>query len=230
MNLLLVDDERQMHHLLEYILKQEGYHCTSAFSGEEALELVQKLPIDFILLDIMMEGIDGLETCRRIRQFSNVPIILLTAVALEENDKVKGLRAGADDYITKPFHREELVARIEAVYRRSEGQTSSSAQKKTLYQLGSLKLDAVAVRVEVHGVPITLTKKEYGMLLLFMKHPSRVFSREELLELIWGEEQYEVTSRTVDTHIKTLRMKLKEAGDMIKTVWGHGYRLEDQNE
>lgn len=223
--ILIVDDERDMRHLLEMVLQRAGFQTMTAKDGLAALAQLHNDTVDLLLLDIMMPGMDGFELCEKIRQTSSVPIIFLSAKGTNE-DKVKGLMMGADDYIVKPFTASEVVARIVAVLRRSEAHDGGYSQQKLTY--GVIQMDEVARKVFVKDHQVNLTLKEYEMLQLFMKNPNIVYSREQLLERIWDID-YAGGTRTVDTHIKTLRLKLNkqsaEACDYIQTVWGIGYRF-----
>jgi len=226
MQILVVDDEQEMRQLIEVMLSNTSFKTTSISDGETALDVLQKEPIDLVLLDVMMPKIDGFEVCKRIRQFSSVPIIFLTAMDANE-DKVKGLNLGADDYIVKPFTGSELIARMQAVLRRT-GSIVFEVEQKLLIR-GDIRIDEVSRKVYVDNEYVGLTLKEYELLYLFMQNPDTVYSRETLLEKIWGYE-YCGGTRTVDTHIKTLRIKLgkfsRKASDAIQTVWGIGYRFD----
>lgn len=223
---LIVDDEQDMRNLIEVMLVKSNFQTITAANGAEAYAILHKQSINLILLDVMMPGEDGFQVCKRIRETSSVPIIFLTARDANE-DKVKGLTIGGDDYIIKPFTVSELVARINAVLRRT-GAISLEVEQKFLVR-GIIKLDEVSRRVLVKDVYVPLTLKEFEMLHLFMQNPDNVYSREQLLERVWDID-YAGGTRTVDTHIKTLRLKLgkhaKEASDYIQTVWGIGYRFE----
>ncbi|WP_074432964.1 response regulator transcription factor [Bacillus ndiopicus] len=222
---LIVDDEQDMRNLLEVVLRKEKIQTVTAANGYEAYEQLNKHSIDLILLDVMMPEVDGFTVCKTIRQTSNVPIIFLTAKDANE-DKVNGLTIGGDDYIVKPFTANEVVARIFAVLRRTETMDLQAVQKLLVH--GVIKIDEVSRKVLVQDVPVPLTLKEYEILYLFMQNPNIVYSREQLLERIWNMD-YAGGTRTVDTHIKTLRLKLgkqlKEASEYIQTVWGIGYRF-----
>lgn len=223
---LIVDDELDMCKLIEVMLTKSGFRTLTAANGQEAYALLEKERVDIILLDVMMPEEDGFQVCKNIRLKSDVPIIFLTARDAND-DKVKGLTIGGDDYIIKPFTASELVARINAVLRRT-GRLVYDAEQKLLTR-GCIKLDEISRKVTVNDVHIPLTLKEYELLHLFMQNPDNVYSREQLLERIWDMD-YSGGTRTVDTHIKTLRLKLgkqsKEASDYIQTVWGIGYRFE----
>lgn len=223
---LIIDDELDMRKLIELMLTNSGLHILSAADGQEAYAILENEQVDLILLDVMMPKEDGFQVCRNIRLTSDIPIIFLTARDANE-DKVKGLTIGGDDYIIKPFTASELVARIHAVLRRA-GRMVYEVEQKLLTR-GCIKLDEISRKVTVNGVDVPLTLKEYELLYLFMQNPANVYSREQLLERVWNME-YSGGTRTVDTHIKTLRLKLgrqsKEASDYIQTVWGIGYRFE----
>ncbi|CEA02996.1 transcriptional regulator [Lysinibacillus sp. BF-4] len=220
---LIVDDERDMRHLIEMMLKNSHFETITASSGEEAYYALRHNTVDLILLDVMMPNENGFEVCTRIRETSKVPIIFLTARDASE-DKVRGLTIGADDYIVKPFTIDELVARINAVLRRT-GATELEIQQKYI-AIDPIKLDEVARKVYVEDKVVPLTLKEFELLYLFMLNPGTAYSREQLLERIWDID-YAGGTRTVDTHIKTLRLKLgKQASEYVQTVWGVGYRFE----
>lgn len=224
MQILVVDDEASIRELLAFNLKKNGYHVETAADGRDALAKAQKA--DLVLLDIMLPEIDGFEVCRRLKsspQTSGIPIIMLTAKA-EEIDRVLGLEMGADDYVVKPFSMRELIARVKAVLRRShkDGKT-----KEDVLTIGPLRIDFSSYQVWLHDEPVALTPKEYELLKLLVTNPGRAFSRDELLERIWGYEYYGDT-RTVDVHIRHLRAKLAaapEVSDAIETIRGVGYRF-----
>ena len=219
---LIVDDEQDMRHLIEMMLQNSEFVTFTAANGTEAYEYLMREKIDLVLLDVMMPHEDGFAICQSIRAMSDIPIIFLTARDANE-DKVKGLTLGGDDYIVKPFTINELVARIQAVLRRSGMNILDVQQKHVIF--GPIKLDEVARKVSVNENVIPLTLKEFDLLHLFMKNPGNAYSREQLLERIWNID-YVGGTRTVDTHIKTLRLKLgKETAKHIQTVWGVGYRL-----
>ncbi|UOQ44247.1 response regulator transcription factor [Halobacillus salinarum] len=220
MNILVVDDEENMVQLISSYLKAHHYHVYSAGDGIEAIDLLRERAIDLILLDIMMPNMDGLTACRQIRDFSNIPIIMLTAKS-NEDDRVTGLKMGADDYIIKPFSPRELMARVEAALRRTQGYNKGS---EGVFQRDGLTVDLNGHVVQVNGSTINLTRKEFLLLSFLVQHRGQVFTREQILDHIWGLESLG-TTRTVDTHIKTLRLKLKTAGDYIQTVWGVGYKF-----
>lgn len=223
MTILIADDNVEIIDILTPYLKREGYDVVSALNGEEALNEFKISNPSLILLDVMMPIIDGMEVCRIIRRESDVPIIMLTARG-EYNDKILGLELGADDYIVKPFSPGEVIARIKAIFRRIANAESSS-NSLTLH---NLEINIETYTVKINHIPITLTKKEIELLYLLASNPGRVFTRDVLLDKIWGYE-YFGNSRTVDTHIKRLRSKLNIKDDFlwdIKTLWGLGYKFE----
>lgn len=220
--ILIVDDEQQMRHLIKLSLQREGYMCIEASNGEEALdELAHMLP-SLILIDVMMPIMDGFTLAERIRSVHpSIPIIFLTARG-DEFDRIHGLKIGGDDYIVKPFSSGELIARIEAVLRR----TTALPRSVEVYQrFGNVKINKLGRTVYVNDEATPLTLKEYELLVYLCNHIGRAFTREQLLRQIWGLD-YLGSERTVDTHIKTLRLKLKAEGDLIQTVWGIGYKAE----
>ncbi|WP_075807181.1 response regulator transcription factor [Lysinibacillus sp. FJAT-14222] len=220
---LIVDDEQDMRNLIEMMLNNSKIETFTASSGTEAYDIIVREKIDLVLLDVMMPHEDGFVVCQSIRVMSNIPIIFLTARDANE-DKVKGLTLGGDDYIVKPFTNDELVARIHAVLRRSGTNIEDLQQKYVV--IGPIKIDEISRKVSVDGKSIPLTLKEFELLHLFMNNPGNAYTREQLLERIWDID-YVGGTRTVDTHIKTLRIKLgKEAAGHIQTVWGVGYRFD----
>lgn len=229
MQILVVDDEASIRELLSFNLKKNGYSVETAADGREALEKAPQA--DLVLLDLMLPEVDGLEVCRRLKadpQTSGIPIIMLTAKA-EEIDRVLGLELGADDYVVKPFSMRELLARVKAVLRRSAAASSAGREeaREESLTIGGLRLDFSSYQAWLHDKPIALTPKEYELLKLLVTNPGRAFSRDELLERIWGYEYYGDT-RTVDVHIRHLRAKLKgdpTVSDAIETVRGVGYRF-----
>ena len=227
--ILIVDDDEHISELISLYLTKEFYDTKIVYDGEEALRQFRLFSPNLILLDLMLPGIDGYQVCREIRQQSNVPIIMLSAKG-EVFDKVLGLELGADDYIIKPFDSKELVARVKAVLRRSasvqKGSRENKAREESL-TIGGLRLDFSSYQAWLHDKPIALTPKEYELLKLLVTNPGRAFSRDELLERIWGYEYYGDT-RTVDVHIRHLRAKLKDdptVSDAIETVRSVGYRF-----
>jgi DNA-binding response OmpR family regulator len=220
--ILLVDDEKRMLDLINLYLSPKGYHCVKCESGLSAIQYLENNKADLVLLDIMMPELDGWETCKRIREFSNVPIIMVTARD-QTLDIVKGLNIGADDYITKPFDEAELHARIEAVLRRTVG-------KRSKIEFQGLVWDEDEHKVHYQNEPIFLTPKEFAVLGLFLKNPSRVFSREQIIMSLWGYNA-NTEERTIDSHVKNIREKLRQVGfpidRFLQTVWGVGYKWEE---
>jgi len=220
----IIEDDEDINELLAYNLKKEGFNVKSFLHGKDALNSLEKEKPDIILLDIMLPDVDGFDICKNIRsnpKLNQIPIIMLTAKDTEI-DKVVGLELGADDYITKPFSFRELIARIKAVLRRYKTSDSLPYQKET-----QIYLDKDSFSIVVKGNKIPLTKKEFKLLNLLMSNPQRVFEREQLLEKVWEENQYDIYDRTIDVHIRKLREKLGEFGDKIKTVRGVGYKWEE---
>ncbi len=222
--ILVADDEQKIRKLVGDFLKKSGYDVIEAEDGDEAYNLFQinKNDISLIILDIMMPGLNGWEVCRKIRETSNVPVIMLTARS-EEFDILTGYENGADDYVTKPFSPGVLVKRVEALLRRA-GNSASFRDEKSV---SSLVLNDDAHEVRLEGVEIDLTLKEYKILKKFLESPGRVFSREQLLDSIWGFD-FAGDVRTVDSHVARLRTKLGEWGNKhLKTVYGIGYKIEE---
>jgi len=225
--ILVVDDEEPIQELLRFNLEKEGYVVCGATDGQEALKHVDSDHPDLIVLDLMLPGMDGLEVCRRLRsnpKFQHIPIIMLTAKG-EEIDTVLGLELGADDYMTKPFSPRELLARIKARLRRPNSLDETETQ---MIIRGELRVDVTGFRVHVRGVETELTPKEFELLRVLVAHPGRVYSREELLERIWGYE-YDGDTRTVDVHVRHLRLKIEKDPsnpDYIETLRGIGYRFK----
>ncbi len=222
--ILFVEDDAALVELLSYTFRREGFDVDATADGEEALTRAQEHTPDLIILDWMIEGISGLETCRRLRrlpQAANVPIIMLTARG-EEADRIRGLETGADDYVTKPFSPRELVARVGAVLRRVR---PALAGEHMAY--GDLEMDLVGHKVRRDGEAVALGPTEFRLLKHFLEHPGRVFSRERLLDSVWGHDT-EIELRTVDVHIRRLRKALNDGGrsDIIRTVRSAGYALD----
>ncbi len=220
---LIVDDDRAVGEVLSRYLKKEGFETVLAYDGEEALQALAKFHPQLVLLDLMLPKKDGWTVCREMRRVSSVPIIMLTARG-EEFDRVLGLELGADDYIAKPFSPREVVARVKAVLRRTH-MHEESHEKSLHYPF--LFMDYEARVAKVKERELNLTPKEFDLLWFLAKNPTRAYTREQLLELIWGYD-FAGDTRTVDTHIKRLREKLEEKGapPCIKTVWGYGYKFE----
>jgi DNA-binding response OmpR family regulator len=226
--ILLVDDEQPVQKLLTYPLEKEGYEVVQAFDGQQALQAFEQHQFDLVVLDIMLPQMDGLEVCQRIRAKSRVPIIMLTAKA-EEIDKVIGLEIGADDYITKPFSMREFRSRVRAALRRAEMVPAADADEEPL-ERGDLRLDFAKRRTELSGEPVELTYVEFEILAVLARSPGRVFSRELLLERVWGDSSYR-DPRTIDVHIRHLREKIEpdpKNPEYLLTVRGVGYRFKDQ--
>ena len=219
--ILVVDDEKDIVSALEIYLKAEGYRVLSACNGKEALAAAAREDVHLILMDIMMPVMDGLSAMAQLRQTSNVPVILLTAKG-EDTDKVLGLNVGADDYITKPFNPVELLARVRAVLRRTE-----KKPQEQQWQVGPLQVYPLRRQVQVNGREVMLTYKEFEILSLLLQEQGRVLTRDTLMDRVWGLEA-ERENRTLDVHIRTLRQKLGEAGGLIETVRGVGYKLGGQ--
>ncbi len=227
--ILVVDDEQVLVKGIKFNLEHEGYQVEVGYDGEQAVELAREGRFDLILLDVMMPKIDGLQACMRIREFSNVPVIMLTAKG-EDTDKIMGFECGADDYITKPFNILELKARVRALLRRS-GAAEQKAGGGTL-TAGHIRLDTGERAAWRDGTPVELTAKEFDLMELLMRNPGRVYSRENLLNVVWGYE-YIGDYRTVDVHVRRLREKLEldpANPEYIRTKWGVGYYLSGRKE
>ena len=225
MKILVVDDEKVLVKGIKFNLENEGYEVTVGYDGEQAVELARSGGFDLIILDLMMPKIDGLQACMKIREFSNVPIIMLTARS-EDADKIIGFECGADDYVTKPFNILELKARIRAMLRRA-GSAEREREKESCLRMGHIALDTVRRTASRDGVSVDLTAKEFDLMELLLRSPGRVFSRESLLDLVWGYE-YQGDYRTVDVHVRRLREKLEldpAKPRYILTKWGVGYYL-----
>ena len=223
--ILVVDDERVMVKGIKFNLENEGYQVDTGSDGEEAVDKARTGQFDLIILDLMMPKIDGLQACMKIREFSNVPVIMLTAKS-EDTDKIIGFECGADDYITKPFNILELKARIRALLRRAGAAAQQQREADRLTQ-GAITLDLSERAAWRDGEPVELTAKEFDLMALLMQNPGRVYSRENLLNLVWGYE-YIGEFRTVDVHIRRLREKLEPDPanpEHILTKWGVGYYL-----
>ncbi|RJG22474.1 response regulator transcription factor [Paenibacillus thiaminolyticus] len=222
---LVVDDEWNMRNLLRIYLMKEGFEVREASSGYEALSMMKQHSFDLLILDVMMPGMDGWQVCKAVRETETMPILMLTARS-ETKDKVHGLGLGADDYVTKPFEPEELLARVFSLLRRSMINQAHKLQESTI-NFHNLKINEEAREVHIHEESVDFTPKEFDLLLYLGKHSQRTFSREELVERLWGYE-YTGDARVVDTHIKNIREKFQRAGlgyDPIQTVWGVGYKF-----
>lgn len=221
--ILLVDDEDRIRDMIKEYTSLEGYDIDEASDGIEALELFKQHKYSLIILDVMMPKVDGWSVCREIRKTSHVPIIMLTARG-EEYDKLFGFELGVDDYIIKPFSPKELLARMKAIIRRSSC-TDMEAKKENTAAFEGLVIEFDSRNTYVDGNIVTLTPKEYSLLAFFANNPNRVYSREQLLNEVWGYD-FIGDDRTVDTHIKMLRESIKEYRKFIVTVWGTGYKFE----
>ncbi len=222
---LVVDDEKTLVKALSFNLEKEGFRVEQAYDGEEALNKVFDLKPDIVVLDLMLPEVDGFDVCRQIRKKLEVPIIMLTARS-EDIDKVLGLELGADDYLTKPFNSRELVARIKAILRRSAARREEA---KKLINVGSLQVDLLQHRARIGEQEINLTSKEFALLSFLATNAGNVYSREQLLEEVWGYDYYGDV-RTVDVHIRHLREKIERDPanpEMLITVWGTGYKIRE---
>ena len=221
---LVVDDDETVRDVVRRYLERDGHEVIVAGDGESALQLVAAQVPDLIVLDLMLPGIDGLEVCRRLRQRHSVPIVMLTALG-EEEDRVVGLQLGADDYVTKPFSPRELALRVGSVLRRAKGVSAGPAMGELAD--GSLRLDTAARRATLNGAPLSLTTREFDLLVFFMVNPGQAFSRPQLLERVWGWDFGDQS--TVTVHVRRLREKIEEDPanpKRIVTVWGVGYRFD----
>lgn len=220
---LVVDDEKLIVKGIRFSLEQDDMEVDCAYDGEEALEMARQNQYDMILLDVMLPKMTGFEVCQQIREFSNVPIVMLTAKG-DDMDKILGLEYGADDYITKPFNILEVKARIKAIIRRTTRKSGDKESQKVV-ERGGMRLDCDGRRVYIEDKEINLTAKEFEVLELLMKNPGKVYSRESLLKLVWGND-YPGDVRTVDVHIRRLREKIENVpGEpvYVRTKWGVGY-------
>jgi DNA-binding response OmpR family regulator len=221
--ILIVEDEHDLNNLLRSQLEAEGHEVVQAFDGPTALRAVEARPPDLIILDWMLPGKDGLTVCRQVRQTHLMPIMMLTARG-EEVDRVLGLEVGADDYLTKPFGMREALARVRALLRRVAYDAQSAGPDSTVLTMGDLRLNTTDHTVTIGDTLLDLTPREFDVLALLLAHPGRAFSRDYLVERIWGL-QSDGDDRLIDSHIMRLRKKLGDLGDRIVTVWGVGYRL-----
>ena len=227
---LIVDDEKDIVSALKIYLRPEGYDLLEAYTGLEALEIVKNRPVDLVLMDIMMPGMDGIQATSLLREISNIPVILLTAKS-EDTDKIMGLNIGADDYITKPFNPAEVVARVRSQLRRYMHLGGQPVTPGKLV-IGGIVLDDAAKSVTVDDVPISLTPMEFGILKLLMEQPGQVFSSEEIYRRVWKDTPLG-SEGTVAVHIRHLREKIEinpSEPRYIKVVWGQGYKVEADNE
>lgn len=222
--ILVVDDEKLIVKGIKFSLEQDGMEVTAAYDGEEALQNIKEKKFDLVVLDVMLPKMDGLEVCQQVREFSQIPIIMVTAKG-EDMDKIMGLEYGADDYITKPFNILELKARIKAILRRSVKKTSAEAAERKGLKVRDLELTFDSRRVFIGDREVNLTAKEFDLLELLMENPGKVYSREKLLDTIWGYD-YPGDVRTVDVHVRRLREKIEanpSEPKYIFTKWGVGY-------
>jgi two-component system alkaline phosphatase synthesis response regulator PhoP len=230
LKILIVDDEKDIVDLVAYNLEKEGYETLKALDGEKALQIVRTKTPDLVILDLMLPGIQGLEVCKRIRKVTEtaaIPIIMLTAKG-EEIDKVLGLEVGADDYITKPFSVKELLARVKAVLRRSEARRA--ADQGEVFEFRGLRIDFKSYEVTVDGRKISLSPTEFRLLKFLSRNPGRVYSREQILDRVWGDDAF-VEPRTVDVHVRRLRARIEKdvnSPNYIVTVRGAGYKFVDR--
>lgn len=221
LKVLVVDDESRMRKLVKDFLLRQNYEVLEAENGEEAVDTFFSVKdIALIILDVMMPKMDGWQVCREIRQYSKVPIIMLTAKS-DERDELMGFELGVDEYISKPFSPKILVARVEAILRRT------SATENDVTEVGGIVLDKAAHEIRIDGVPLELSVKEFELLTYFMLNKGVALSREKILNNVWNYD-YFGDARTIDTHVKKLRSKMGEKGDYIKTIWGMGYKFETE--
>lgn len=221
LKILVVDDEARMRKLVRDFLVKSNFEVVEAGDGSEALDLFFKQKdIALIILDVMMPKLDGWGVCREVRQYSQVPIIMLTAKA-EERDELQGFQLGVDEYISKPFSPKILVARVEAILRR----TNQLGAKEEILEAGGIRIDKAAHSVTIDGRSVDLSYKEFELLTYFLENKGIALSREKILNSVWNYD-YFGDARTIDTHVKKLRSKMGEKGDYIKTIWGMGYKFE----
>lgn len=230
--ILIADDSREIRDVVRIMLESEGYQVVEAASGEEALSLARSTgaPVDLYILDVMMPGLDGFETCRSLRQFTHAPVLFLTAKS-QDSDKADGFSSGGDDYLVKPFSSTELVARVQAILRRYFVYQGKDAQRS---DGEDLRLDNVEIRPRTNevlrdGMPVYLTDIEYRILLVMAQNRKRIFTAQELYEIVWNEPYLYTSNNTVMVHIRNLRKKLEQDPQnprLIKNIWGKGYRIE----
>ena len=216
---LVVDDEKLIVKGIRFSLEQDGYEVDCAYDGDEAIERAKEREYDVVLLDVMLPGHDGFEVCQTIREFSEMPIIMLTARS-EERDELQGFDLGVDEYISKPFSPKILVARVEAILRRTQGNGNTDE-----ISAGGIVVDKAAHTVMSDGSPVDLSFKEFELLTYFIENQGIALSREKILNSVWNYD-YFGDARTIDTHVKKLRSKMGDKGEYIKTVWGMGYKFE----
>lgn len=227
MKALVVDDEKLIVKGLKFSLEQEGYEVDCAYDGQEAVDKCKEKEYDIALLDLMLPILSGYEVCQQVREFSDMPIIMLTAKG-DDMDKILGLEYGADDYITKPFNILEVKARIKAIIRRNKKRSVSVPQEPKVIISGKMKLDIEAKRLYIEDIEIKLTVKEFDILKLLAENPGKIYSREQLLTIIWGSK-YPGDARTVDVNVRRLREKIEEnpaKPEYVHTKWGMGYYFQ----
>lgn len=228
-NILVCDDDKEIVEAIEIYLSQDGYQIFKAYDGEQAIEMMKKEDIHLLIMDIMMPKLDGIRATLKIREYSSIPIIILSAKS-EDTDKILGLNIGADDYITKPFNPLELVARVKSNLRRYTSLGSISADNKAIYQAGGLVMNDETKQVTVDDEPVKLTPIEYNILLLLVKNQGRVFSIDQIYESIWNEDAIGADN-TVAVHIRHIREKIEinpKEPRYLKVVWGVGYKIDKQ--
>lgn len=226
-HILIVEDDQNISRLVKYNLEKSGFRTTLVITGEQALEFLSGQKVDLIILDVMLPKMDGFETCRRLKddsRLSSIPLVILTARG-EEVDRVVGFELGAEDYVVKPFSPRELILRIKTILRRREAKQNP----KEFFCCGDLEIDVPRHRVTVKNKEIVLTPMEFKLLVTLIERRGRVQSREEILSSVWNIES-DITTRTVDTHIKRLRQKLGKVGDRLETIRGVGYRFDEKQE
>ncbi len=227
---LVVDDEKLIVKGIKFSLEQDGYEVDVAYDGKEALKMAKEKEYDIVLLDVMLPEMDGMEVCQAIREFSEMPIIMLTAKGTDM-DKILGLEYGADDYITKPFNILEVKARIKAIIRRNSKKSKAADKNDRIIEVSDLKLDLDSRRVFENGKEVNLTAKEFDILELLTQNPDKVYSREQLLNIVWGNKLHEAGDvRTVDVHVRRLREKIEpnpSEPKYIHTKWGVGYYFKE---
>ncbi len=228
-NILVCDDDREIVDAIEIYLNQDGYRIFKAYDGQQAIDLLKKEEIHLLIMDIMMPKLDGIRATLKIREYSSIPIIILSARS-EDTDKILGLNIGADDYITKPFNPLELAARVKSNLRRYTSLGSLSRENKSVYQVGGLMINDDTKQVTVDGEPVKMTPIEYNILLLLVKNQGKVFSIDQIYESIWNEDAIGADN-TVAVHIRHIREKIEinpREPRYLKVVWGVGYKIEKQ--
>ena len=228
-NILVCDDDKEIVDAIEIYLSQDGYQIFKAYDGEQAIDILKKEDIHLLIMDIMMPRLDGIRATLKIREYSSIPIIILSAKS-EDTDKILGLNIGADDYITKPFNPLELAARVKSNLRRYTSLGSLSAENKSVYQVGGLMINDETKQVTVDGEPVKMTPIEYNILLLLVKNQGRVFSIDQIYESIWNEDAIGADN-TVAVHIRHIREKIEinpKEPRYLKVVWGVGYKIDKQ--